>query len=52
MRNTKIYLKDILESMDAIERFVEGVDFEAFKNDDMRASAVMKFEIIGELKEG
>lgn len=49
MRDTKLYLIDILEAMDAIERFVTGLDFEAFKNDDLRASAVIrKFEIIGE----
>lgn len=42
-------LKDILGAIEAIERFVEGVDFEAFREDDMRSSAVIrKFEIIGE----
>ena len=40
MRNPRLYLKDILEAIEAIE---------TFKNDDMRASAVIrKFEIIGE----
>jgi uncharacterized protein with HEPN domain len=35
--------------MEAIEKFVEGADFETFKNGDMRSSAVIrKFEIIGE----
>ncbi|MDI6889895.1 MAG: DUF86 domain-containing protein [Thermodesulfovibrionales bacterium] len=35
--------------MEAIEKFVTGVDFETFKNEDMRSSAVIrKFEIIGE----
>jgi uncharacterized protein with HEPN domain len=49
MRNPKLYLKDILTAMDAIEQFVEGVDFETFKNDDMMSSAVIrKFEIVGE----
>ncbi len=49
MRDVKLYLLDIIEAMSAIERFVEGIDFEAFKNDDMRSSAVIrKFEIIGE----
>ncbi len=49
MRDIKLYLLDIIEAMSAIERFVEGIDFEAFKNDDMRLSAVIwKFEIIGE----
>jgi uncharacterized protein with HEPN domain len=49
MRDSKLYLKDILAAMDAIERFVEGAEFENFKNDDMKSSAVIrKFEIIGE----
>lgn len=49
MRSHSLYLKDILEAMEAIEKFVEGTDFETFKNDDMRASAVIrKLEIIGE----
>lgn len=49
MRDPKLYLKDILEAIEAIEKFIEGIDFETFKNDDMRSSAVIrKFEIIGE----
>ncbi len=49
MRDNKLYLKDILEAMSAIERFVAGVDFENFKNNDEKSSAVIKkFEIIGE----
>jgi len=35
--------------MDAAQRFVEGIDFEAFVADDKTASAVVrKLEIIGE----
>jgi len=50
MRDQKLYLRDILDAMDAIEQFVKGVDFETFKNDDMMSSAVIrKFEIIGEV---
>lgn len=49
MRNYKIYLKDILTAMEGIEKFVEGMDFEKFKEDDKTSSAVIrKFEIIGE----
>lgn len=49
MRDSKLYLKDILEDMDSIELFVEGMDFEEFKEDDKTSSAVIrKFEIIGE----
>ena len=49
MRDPTLYLKDILEAMEAIERFVEGMEFEDFKMDDKTSSAVIrKFEIIGE----
>jgi uncharacterized protein with HEPN domain len=49
MRDSKLYLKDILAAMEAIEQFVKGIDFETFKNDDMMSSAVIrKFEILGE----
>ncbi|MCX9082830.1 MAG: DUF86 domain-containing protein [Candidatus Methanoperedens sp.] len=49
MRDHKLYLKDILEAMSSIERFVTGVDFEDFKKNDEKSSAVIKkFEIIGE----
>ncbi len=49
MRDTKILLKDILEAIKAIERFVKGINFEEFVNNDEKTSAVIrKFEIIGE----
>jgi len=49
MIDPTLYLKDILEAMEAIERFVEGMEFEDFKMDDKTSSAVIrKFEIIGE----
>lgn len=49
MRDSKLYLKDILEAMSAIERFVEGVELADFKMNDEKSSAVMrKLEIIGE----
>ena len=49
MRDYTLYLKDILEAMEAIEKFVEGVDFDNFQKNDMVSSAVIrKFEIIGE----
>jgi len=48
-RDTRLYLKDILDAIKAIESFVEGMDFETFKQDDKASSAVIrKFEIIGE----
>lgn len=49
MRNYCLYLKDMLESIDSIEAFVEGISFEEFCQDDKTVSAVIrKFEIIGE----
>ena len=49
MRTSRLYLIDILEAINSIEKFVAGLDFEAFKNDDLRCSAVIrKFEIMGE----
>ena len=49
MRDCRLYLKDILEAMESIEAFVEGMDLEGFQADDKTASAVIrKLEIIGE----
>lgn len=49
MRDPRLYLKDILDAMDTIEKFVEGMEFDEFKGDDKTSSAVIrKFEIIGE----
>jgi uncharacterized protein with HEPN domain len=49
MRDYALYLKDILEAMEAIEKFTEGLEFDGFRKDDMISSAVIrKFEIIGE----
>lgn len=48
-RDYGLYLKDILEAMEGIEKFVEGMSFEEFRGDDKTVSAVIrKFEIIGE----
>ncbi len=53
MRNYGLYLKDILDAMEAIETFVEGMSFEEFIKDDKTVSAVIrKFEIIGEATKG
>ncbi len=53
MRNYGLYLKDILDAMEAIEQFVEGMSFEEFIKDDKTVSAVIrKFEIIGEATKG
>ncbi|MFX1394631.1 MAG: DUF86 domain-containing protein [Promethearchaeota archaeon] len=43
------YLKDIKMAITSIEKFIEDLDFDQFKNDDKTSSAVIrKFEIIGE----
>jgi len=48
-RDIKLYLKDILEAMEAIEKFVKNMNFDEFRNNDLVSSAVIrKFEIIGE----
>lgn len=49
MRDEKLYLKDMLKAMEAIEEFVKGMSYEDFEKDDKTSSAVIrKFEIIGE----
>lgn len=49
MRDYRLYLKDILEALESIEAFVQGMDQDDFERDDKTTSAVVrKFEIIGE----
>lgn len=49
MRDYRLYLKDILDTMGAIEKFVENMELDDFSSDDKTSSAVIKkFEIIGE----
>ena len=48
-RDYSLFLKDIIQAMEAIEKFVEGMDLEKFIGDDKTSSAVIrKFEILGE----
>jgi len=48
-RSLKLYAKDILDCIDDIEKFIEGMDFDRFQDDDKTSSAVIrKLEIIGE----
>lgn len=48
-RDYKIFLKDILNSMELIEDYVDELDFEEFKNDQKTIDAVIRnIEIIGE----
>lgn len=49
MRSPALYIKDIMESMDLIGQFVEGMELEDFKKDIKTSDAVVKrFENIGE----
>ncbi len=48
-RDVALYLKDILEAIKSIEKFVADMTLEEFRTDDKTSSAVIrKFEIIGE----
>ena len=49
MRHEVLYLTDIVEAADAIQRFIEGVQREDFVGDELRQSAVLqKLIVIGE----
>lgn len=49
MRNDRLYLADILDAIDAIERFTAGVDESRFVADELIQSAVLqKLSVIGE----
>jgi uncharacterized protein with HEPN domain len=49
MRPEKLYLTDIVEAAQAIERFIMGESFEAFEQNEMMNSAVLqKLTVIGE----
>lgn len=48
-RNVKLYLQDILESIEYIEEYVKNLDKKQFSNDNKTQDAVMRrIEIIGE----
>lgn len=49
MRREELYLTDIVEAADTIQRFIEGVQREDFVDDELRRSAVLqKLIVIGE----
>jgi len=49
MRREELYLVDMIEAADAINRFIGDRDFESFTDDDLVQSAVLqKLTIIGE----
>jgi len=48
-RDHKLYVEDVLQSMDRIERYTRGQTFERFRRSEMVADAVIRnLEIIGE----
>jgi len=48
-RDQRLFLQDILESIDKIERYTAPLDFEQFISNEMVKDAVARnFEIIGE----
>ncbi|ODS38704.1 MAG: hypothetical protein A7316_07395 [Candidatus Altiarchaeales archaeon WOR_SM1_86-2] len=48
-REYKVYIKDILESIEKIEGYIEDVSFDEFVGDGLRQDAVLRnLEIIGE----
>ena len=49
MKNNTVYLTDIKEAIEKIEKYTFNVDFEHFKDDDMQQDAVIRqFMVIGE----
>ena len=49
MRDHTLFIMDILQAIERIESFVDGMDYDAFVADDKTLSAVVrKLEIIGE----
>ncbi len=48
-RDPRFFLQDILTAIEAIEGFVDGLDYRGFVGDDKTSSAVVfKLQIIGE----
>lgn len=49
MRDSRLFLQDVLDAMESVEMFVQGMTLEEFQADDKTTSAVIrKFEIMGE----
>ncbi|MBL7073757.1 DUF86 domain-containing protein [candidate division KSB1 bacterium] len=48
-RTYKLFVEDIMEAMDKIERYIKGLAYETFVNNEMVVDAVIRnMEIIGE----
>ena len=53
MRDVRVYFQDILESIDAIERYTAGMDWDAFAaNGQAQDAVIRRLEIIGEAVKG
>lgn len=49
MRDLSLYFSDIIDAIESINSFIQGLDFDEFAHDDKTVSAVVrKFEVIGE----
>lgn len=49
MKDNTVYLKHIIESIDKINKYLNGISFDEFIKDEMRVSATIReMEIIGE----
>jgi uncharacterized protein with HEPN domain len=49
IRDYLLYLEDIIERIEKIERFIDGMDYIAFREDDKTVSAcIREIEVIGE----
>ncbi len=48
-RDYPLFLEDISERIEKIEKYIEGMDFETFRRDDKTVSAcIREIEVIGE----
>jgi uncharacterized protein with HEPN domain len=48
-RNWKLFIMDMLESINKIEKYIEGLNYEQFVRDEKTKDAVVRnLEIIGE----
>ena len=48
-RDYRLYLEDIIESSDKVQRYIKGLEYEKFASDEMVMDAVVRnLEVIGE----
>jgi uncharacterized protein with HEPN domain len=47
-RDYRLYLDDILTSIDRVRYYVQGIDFDSFSHDSMRVDVVVRnLEVMG-----